>query len=96
MNLLSNVLVIKSARADLPADFTGGVINIITKDFPTSEEFSFSVGTSFNPEMHFNDNYLSYEGGRSDFLGFDDGTRKCFSSQYGMPQALENLHCFSF
>ena len=51
-NLLSNVLVIKSARADLPADFTGGVINIITKDFPTSEEFSFSVGTSFNPEMH--------------------------------------------
>ena len=75
-NLLSNVLVLKSARADLPADFTGGVINIITKDFPTSEEFSFSVGTSFNPEMHFNDNYLSYEGGRSDFLGFDDGTRK--------------------
>ena len=27
-NLLSNVLVIKSARADLPADFTGGVIDV--------------------------------------------------------------------
>ena len=48
-NLLSNVLVIKSARADLPADFTGGVINIITKDFPTNEELSISIGTSFNP-----------------------------------------------
>ena len=36
-NLLSNVLIIKSARADLPADFTGGVINIITKDFPTND-----------------------------------------------------------
>ena len=27
-NMLSNVLVIKSARADLPADFTGGVIDL--------------------------------------------------------------------
>ena len=48
-NLLSNVLVIKSARADLPADFTGGVIDIITKDFPSKEEISISISTSFNP-----------------------------------------------
>ena len=75
-NMLSNVLVIKSARADLPADFTGGVIDIITKDFPTNEEFSVSIGTSFNPDMHFKNSYLSYEGGRTDFLGYDDGIRK--------------------
>jgi len=75
-NMLSNVLVIKSARADLPADFTGGVIDIITKDFPAKQEFSISASMSFNPDMHFNDNYLSYEGGQTDFLGFDDGTRK--------------------
>lgn len=75
-NMLSNVLVIKSARADLPADFTGGVIDIITKDLPSKEEFSVSLGTAYNPDMHFNDNYLSYNGGITDFLGFDDGTRK--------------------
>ena len=75
-NMLSNVLVIKSARADLPSDFTGGVIDIITKDFPAKQEFSISASMSFNPDMHFNDNYLSYEGGQTDFLGFDDGTRK--------------------
>jgi len=75
-NMLSNVLVIKSARADLPADFTGGVIDIITKDFPSKEEFSVSVSTAYNPDMHFNDNYLSYTGGSTDFLGFDDGSRK--------------------
>ena len=75
-NMLSNVLVIKSARADLPADFTGGVIDIITKDFTTNEEFSVSIGTSFNPDMHFKNSYLSYEGGRTDFLGYDDGIRK--------------------
>ena len=75
-NMLSNVLVIKSARADLPADFTGGVIDIITKDLPTNEEFSVSISTSFNPDMHFKNSYLSYEGGRTDFLGYDDGIRK--------------------
>ena len=75
-NMLSNILVIKSARADLPADFTGGVIDIITKDLPSKEEFSVSVSTAYNPDMHFNDNYLSYTGGSTDFLGFDDGSRK--------------------
>ena len=75
-NLLSNVLVIKSARADLPADFTGGVIDIITKDFPSKEEFSVSLNMGYNPDMHFNDNYLTYQGGSTDFLGFDDGSRK--------------------
>ena len=75
-NMLSNVLVIKSARADLPADFTGGVIDIITKDLPSKEEFSVSLSMGYNPDMHFNDNYLSYAGGSTDFLGFDDGSRK--------------------
>jgi TonB-dependent receptor len=75
-NMLSNVLVIKSARADLPADFTGGVIDIITKDFPSKEEFSVSLTMGYNPDMHFNDNYLTYAGGSTDFLGFDDGSRK--------------------
>ena len=75
-NMISNILVIKSARADLPADFTGGVIDIITKEFPTKKEFSVKINTAYNPNMHFNENYLSYDGGQTDFLGFDDGTRK--------------------
>ncbi len=75
-NMLSNILVIKSARADLPSDFTGGVIDIVTKEFPNQEEFSISMSTAYNPDMHFNSNYLSDEGSQTDFLGFDDGMRK--------------------
>lgn len=74
-NILENIIVYKSATADLPADFTGGVIDIVTKDFPTSKQMNFSFSTSYNPDMHFNENYLSYQGGKTDFLGFDDGTR---------------------
>ena len=74
-NILDNVLVIKSATADMPADFTGGIVNVITKEFPTQKEWSVSIGTSANPNMHFNSDALDYEGGKTDFLGFDDGTR---------------------
>ncbi|HCE56044.1 MAG TPA: TonB-dependent receptor [Lutibacter sp.] len=74
-NILENILVIKSASADLPADFTGGVIDIVTKDFPTQKQMEFSVSGGFNPNMHFKDNYLTYKGGTTDFLGFDDGNR---------------------
>ncbi|AEM70032.1 TonB-dependent receptor [Allomuricauda ruestringensis DSM 13258] len=75
-NILENVIVLKSASAELPADFTGGVVNIITKDFPTQKQMSISASVGYNPSMHFQDNYLSYEGGATDFLGFDDGTRE--------------------
>lgn len=74
-NVIDNIIVSKSFTADLPADFTGGVVDIETKDFP--EEKSFRVGFSggFNPSMHFNSNYIDYEGGKTDWLGYDDGTR---------------------
>lgn len=74
-NILENVIVLKSASAELPADFTGGVVNIVTKDFPSQKQVSFSASVGYNPSMHFKDNYLTYQGGATDFLGFDDGTR---------------------
>ncbi len=75
-NILENLLVVKSATADQPADFTGGVVDIVTKDSSGKEEYSVSVGATYNSEMHFNNNYLDYDGGGTDFLGFDDGTRE--------------------
>ena len=75
ISLVENMTILKTALAELPADFTGGVVNIETKDFPTERVFDVSVGVGYNPSMHFNDAYIDYEGGSTDFLGFDDGTR---------------------
>jgi hypothetical protein len=75
-SILDNIVVTKSFSADLPADFTGGIVNLETKDFPEDKVRSISVSTGFVPSMHFNSNYLTYEGGGADFLGFDDGTRR--------------------
>lgn len=74
-NLIDNIVVLKSFTSDLPGDFTGGIVNIETKDFPEEKTFSLSGGLGYNPSMHFNRDYLTYEGGKTDFLGFDDGTR---------------------
>ncbi len=74
-SMLANMVVSKSFSADLPANFTGGLVNIETKEFPETKTFDLSASIGYNPSMHFNSNYLTYEGGSTDFLGFDDGTR---------------------
>ena len=75
-NLINNIVVSKNFTADMPADFTGGLLNIETKDFPDDKIVSVSLSLGYNPAMNFNSDYLTYEGGDTDFLGFDDGTRE--------------------
>ena len=74
-NLINNLIVKKSASADISADFTGGLVNIETKDFPDEKIFSVSASIGYNPSMHFNSNYINYEGSSTDFMGFDNGRR---------------------
>ncbi|GAB3227825.1 TonB-dependent receptor [Algoriphagus aestuariicola] len=74
-NVIDNIIVSKSFTSDLPADFTGGVVDIETKDFPEEKTMKLGISVGVNPSMHFNKNYITYEGGKTDWLGFDDGTR---------------------
>ena len=85
-NIIDNLIVLKSFTADLPADFTGGVVNIETKDFPVERDLSVSASIGYNPDMNLVDNFRSYEGGGTDFLGIDDGTRDIpYSSEELLP-----------
>lgn len=74
-NLIDRIQVVKTFRPDLPGDFTGGLIDITTKDFP--DQFTMQVSTKFgfNTNSTFNSQFLTYQGGNTDWLGFDDGTR---------------------
>ncbi len=74
-NILSNIVVSKNFTADQPANFSGGLVNIETRAFPTEKTLNVSVGVGYNPSMHFQNNFLSYDGGGTDFLGMNDGTR---------------------
>lgn len=74
-NVLSNIVVSKTFTAEQPANFSGGLVNIETRAFPTEKSFSVSAGVGYNPSMHMQDGFVTYEGSSTDFLGFDDGTR---------------------
>lgn len=82
-NLINNMMVLKSSVAEMPADFTGGVVNIETKDFPDEKIFSVSASLGYNPSMHFNKDFVTYDGSSTDFLGFDNGTRALPSGARG-------------
>ena len=72
-NLLDNILISKSASADLNSDFTGGIVDVILKDFSLLPEYSFSIRGSYNPDMNLNDNFIGNENEAFNFLGFDNG-----------------------
>ncbi len=73
-NAIESMLVYKSFSPNLNT-FTGGLIDIVTKDFPEEFNLNFSASFEFNTQSSLNDDFLTYEGGKTDWLGFDDGTR---------------------
>lgn len=75
-SVLENVIVYKSFSPNLPGDFTGGMIDVETKNFPEEKMTSVSLGFRFNPDMNLKKDFLTYDGGSLDFLGIDDGTRE--------------------
>ncbi len=72
--LLSNTVVIKTATPDLPGDFSGGLVQVNTLDFPSERLLKLTVapgwgGASSSREI------MRSGGGGSDWRAADDGTR---------------------
>lgn len=73
-NVLESVTVQKTYSADFPGEFGGGIIDLRTVDAPSEPFFNFSASVGGNTETT-NKDGLIYYGSRTDFTGFDDGTR---------------------
>ncbi len=71
---IENMMVYKSFMPNLNT-FTGGLVDITTKDFPEKLTVNFSASLGFNSQASFNNHFLTYKGGKYDAFGFDDGTR---------------------
>lgn len=90
-NLIDNITVYKTFTPELPGDYTGGLVNILTKDFPSQKTLSFTAGFGYNTITTFNPNFILYPKGSYDFIGFDDGSRIMPVSQYTeFPDPSEN------
>ncbi len=72
--MLDNLVIVKTASADLPGEFAGGAILVTTKDIPEASFLQASVSSGINSATTFKP-FLSGAGGSTDWLGHDDGTR---------------------
>lgn len=72
--ILSGIVVQKTYSADMPGEFGGGTIQLRTRGVPdafllrTSATVGYGDGTT-------DEDGLRYDGGGSDWLGYDDGSR---------------------
>ncbi|MEP7163512.1 MAG: TonB-dependent receptor [Ferruginibacter sp.] len=73
-SLVDNIIINKSFIPELPGEWAGGLIQVNTKDVPAKNFLTVQVGTGFNTQTVGKD-FFSYEGGNTDFLGYDDGKR---------------------
>lgn len=72
--LLESVVTAKTYTPDQPGDFTGGLVQLETKHYPTARVLKLSTSVGYNTTTSLTDG-LGYPGGRYDWLGFDDGSR---------------------
>ena len=72
--LLANLTVSKTFSPDIPGNFAGGMLQIETREFPSAFTLRIRAGLSGDTVTTFKDT-PTYDGGKLDFLGYDDGTR---------------------
>ena len=83
--LVKNLLIYKAFTPDLPASFTGGLVDINTLEFPEGYIVTASAKLSFNTLSSFNSDFLGQNtSGSLDFLGISDDSR-------GIPTNISRL-----
>lgn len=73
-DIVSSVQVSKVMSSELYGDFAGGAFNITTKSFYTDPTLKISISSGGNTQT-LGRKFKTYNGGKLDFFGFDDGTR---------------------
>lgn len=80
--LIDNVVTVKTFTADRPGNFSGGLVDVATKQFPENYSLSVSLSSSYNTLSSFNEGLLPVQSS-TDWLGYDNGLR-------ALPSALRN------
>ncbi|NML23868.1 TonB-dependent receptor [Pseudoflavitalea sp. G-6-1-2] len=87
-SVIDKILVYKSPVADLVADYGGAAVKVFTKNTAPVKHLDIGLQLGHRPGSTLS-TINSYNGGKYDFLGFDDGTRKepGFSQDQTLPGA---------
>jgi hypothetical protein len=86
--LIESSTIVKTFTPELPGDFSGGLVNINTVDFPKTRGISFSYESKYIADVT-SKTYGSYNNGGINYLGLDNGERQLPN---GFPPDLEKLN----
>lgn len=84
---IDQMLVFKSGAAELPGDFAGGVIQLVTKQPSFEPSTKVGLNFGFRGNTTFKD-FLASDGSSTDAFGFDNGFRD-LPSDFPTSQALQ-------
>jgi len=87
--LIESIVVYKSFSPELPGSFTGGLVDIKTKEFPSKFMLLFSAKFGFNTQSSLNSNFLTQDGKSLDNLGMG-------ASQRQLPSQVSNTSVQNF
>jgi hypothetical protein len=77
---IDNLIIYKTLTPDLPGDFSGGLIKVVTKDYPSKAFTEVSISTSGNTLTTGKEFYGTSFNGKYDNFGFFDNLRNVPSS----------------
>ncbi|MBY0542986.1 MAG: TonB-dependent receptor [Sphingobacteriaceae bacterium] len=86
-NMIDNIVINKTASPDLPGDFSGGVVQVLTKDIPTENYLFASAGTGYNSQSTFQKFQLGEKSGIENF-GF-------FKSDRNIPKGIPSTQKYN-
>ncbi|MBY0244724.1 MAG: TonB-dependent receptor [Sphingobacteriaceae bacterium] len=70
-NMVDNIIISKTATPDMSGDFAGGSVQILTKDIPDQDFFSFGLGYGYNTQSTFK-NFKGNERNTASYFGLDN------------------------
>ncbi len=87
--MIDRILIYKSPAPEISGEFAGGVIKVFTKNTPDENMVSAGYSASYRQGTTFNDFFLN-KSGKTDWLGFDDGSRSLPSNFPGNVRDVSN------
>lgn len=72
--LIDNIIINKTATPEFTGEFSGGLVQVNTRDIPTKDILTIGFGLGYNSQSTFKP-FTSNARNQYDWLGFDDGTR---------------------
>lgn len=89
--LVDNVIVTKTASADLPGDWAGAYLSVETKDYPENLVINIESSFAYNPQTTFK-NVLTSQRSKTDWLGFDSNLREYPHNEFSSVQISPSLY----